>query len=40
MASPDAIRVRGCGLSWDLKALTRRCAPTSPRWGEVKNIQS
>jgi hypothetical protein len=30
-----AIRVRGCALSWDLRALTRRFAPTSPRRGEV-----
>jgi hypothetical protein len=37
IASKDAMRVRGYALSWDLLPLTRRYAPTSPRWGEVKN---
>jgi len=28
--------VRGYGASEVRDPLTRRCAPTSPRWGEVK----
>jgi hypothetical protein len=28
-------RVRGYAFSWEPRPLTRRFAPTSPRWGEV-----
>jgi hypothetical protein len=39
-ASLDAFRVRGLALSWNLKALTRRYAPTSPRRGEVRGADT
>jgi hypothetical protein len=35
IASTDAIRVRGLALSWNLRPLTRRFAPTSPHREEV-----